>query len=116
MSASMGDMTRSQLFSRIGKLRTRNQRRLNDIHIWSSLALVALKRAEDDSTILRQQEFFVPSSRPDKIVIRKPKRVRKILSGAAADLRTAVLVYATAQVEAFLNDIISAVLRFDPRR
>lgn len=58
----------------------------------------------------------MPSSRPDKIVIRKPKRVRKILSGAAADLRTAVLVYATAQVEAFLNDIISAVLRFDPRR
>jgi hypothetical protein len=64
-------MTQTQLFTKIGKLRTRNQRRLNDIHVWSSLAIIALKHSQRDEAVLNQQEFAVPSSGRDKTVLRK---------------------------------------------
>jgi len=110
-------MTQVQLFKKIGKRRTRNQKRLNDIHIWSSLAIIALRHSRSDDAVLNQREFAVPSSRRDKTVLRKPKKVRKILSGAVSrDLYSALLVYVAAQVEAYLTDIISVILQYDTRR
>ncbi len=105
------------LFKKIGSLRTRGQRRVNDIHIWCSLAIIALKHSVNDDAVLRQREFSVPSPRADKTVIRKPAKVKQIISAAIGrDLYSSVLVYIVAHVEAFLNDIVALVLWHDTRR
>lgn len=110
-------MKPEEFVKEIGKLRIYNQRKINDIHIWSSMAIGALKHSLSDDAILNKSEFDVPSTKPGKKVPRNAKKVREIITEAIdQDLYTSVLVYIVAQVEAFLNDVIYLVLSFDNRR
>jgi len=110
-------MTREAIRIRIGKLRTENQSRINDIYIWSSVAILALDKTLKDHTVLNQDEFPVPSNVSSQIVNRTPQKIKAILHSASSrDLYSAILLNVVAQVEAFLNDVITEVLRFDNRR
>ena len=110
-------MNQTLCTKKIGKLRAKAQRGVNDIYIWSSIAVIALNRSLGDEAVLNQRKFEVPSTSRDRKVPRDPDKVRQIISDAAArDLYAAVLVYVVAQIEAFLNDVVSVILRYDTRR
>lgn len=110
-------MEQTNFAKRIGALRKDTHLRINNTHIWCSLAIIALRHSLNDEEVLNQQEFAVPSSRPNKTVPRQPEKVRAIISGAVdRELYSSVLAYVVAQVEAFLNDVVVAVLIHDSRR
>ena len=109
----------------IGELRTSHQRSLNNMYIWCSIAIRALKDSLENEEFISATRFKVPSKTKvkapttirHKTVSRDFDKVREVITRASdQDLYVSVFVFAVAQVEAFLNDLISAALRFDNRR
>ena len=110
-------MNANERHKRVNNLRSHTQRKLNDTYIWCSLATQILERSLKDETLLERGRFVVPSKRIGKTVPRNADKIKAIISGAAEkDLFLAVFVYTVAQVEAFINDIVSTVLHSDKRR
>lgn len=112
-------MDKQEFSKRIGKLRSDFQSNLNDIHIWSSVAIDALRQVSKDDKFLNHKIFIVPSSNTKnaKTIEREPEKVLQIVNNALNyDLYYSVLVYLVAQVESFLTDVIAIVLQFDHRR
>jgi hypothetical protein len=86
-------MTREAIRTKIGKLRTENQSRINDIYIWSSVAILALDKTLKDHAVLNQDEFPVPSNVSRQIVNRTPQKIKTILHSASShDLYSAILL------------------------
>lgn len=110
-------MKASELHKRVGTLRTDLQRSLNNIYIWSSFSKNALDLARADEGFLAQKRFRVPSKIKNKEVQRSANDLRQIAEKAVAqEIYFSVFVYAIAQVEAFIDDLLFELLRFDPRR
>lgn len=110
-------MTSEELRERIGKARARYQKHINDVIIWCNVAAEGLEEALRDKEFLNQRVFMVPSSKPGKAVKRKPEHLESIIADALdTELYYALLVYLVGKAEAFLNDTLFEVLKFDPRR
>lgn len=110
-------MNANGLSKRIGALRGVHQKSLNNIFIWTSFARGALDTAKDDAAFLKQKRFKVPSNVRDKKVDRTTVQLREIAERAVSkEIYYSVFVYAVAQVEAFIGDILFEVLSFDNRR
>jgi hypothetical protein len=110
-------MKASELHKKIGALRTDLQRNLNNIYIWASFSKNALDLARVDKGFLAQKRFRVPSKIKGKEIERSADDLRQITEKAVAqEIYFSVLVYAVAQVEAFVNDLLFELLRFDARR
>lgn len=103
---------------KIGKLRMDFQKSINDIYIWCSVVGEALQQISSDPVFLNHRVFNVPSSKSSlKTVPREPDRVQAIINNALNfEFFYSVLVYLVAQVEGYLNDVISTTLQFDNRR
>ena len=107
----------SELHKRVGTLRKDLQRSLNNIYIWASFSKNALDLARADEGFLAQKRFRVPSKVKDKEIERSAGDLRQIAEKAVAqEIYFSVLVYAVAQVEAFIGDLLFELLRFDTRR
>jgi hypothetical protein len=108
------------LLKTIKKLETRFHRSLNDVHIWCSVAIEALCNVEKDEEFIQNNIFSVPSSLERgefRTVKRKPEEVAHIIQNALDyELYFSVFVLLVAQVEAYLFEVVAAVLRFDNRR
>lgn len=110
-------MNKRDVAKRVGELRNVHQRGLNDLYIWSSFACAALESAKADEQFLNQKRFKVPSKTMNKEVGRSAEDLKQIASRAVdREIFYAVFVYAVAQVEAFLNDVLTLLLRSDKRR
>ena len=102
---------------KIGKLRSVNQKLLNDTFIWSDIAIRSLKEVHKNEDFLNLKKFIVPSSKKDKLVNRSPSQVKKIIESAYnQDLLYSVFIFGIAQFEAFLSDLIKESLLFDNRK
>lgn len=110
-------MTPKELHKRVGELRNVLQRDLNNIYIWTSLSRNALDKARADEGFTLQKRFRVPSTVKNKEIERTPEELRQIADRAVSkEIFFSVFVYAVAQVEAFVGDLLLELLRFDNRR
>lgn len=110
-------MNATELSKKIGSLRTAHQKSLNNIFIWSSFARGALDTAKNDPAFLNQKRFKVPSNVRGKEVARTAAQLEEIAANAVArEIYYSVFVYAVAQVEAFIGDVLFEILSFDNRR
>ncbi|WP_146774310.1 hypothetical protein [Burkholderia cepacia] len=110
-------MSKDTLRKKVGFLRAELQMGLNDLYIWTSFARQALVNAKQDQKFLNQERFRVPSKIRGKEVERSPDQLRAIATSAVEhEIYFSVFVYAVAQVEAFVGDILLELLRFDTRR
>lgn len=110
-------MTAQDLYTRVGELRASLQRDLNNIYIWTSFSRSALDQARGDENFTLQKRFRVPSKSKNKEIERTPDELRKIAERAVSkEIYFSVFVYAVAQVEAFVGDLLLELLRFDNRR
>lgn len=110
-------MTLEEFKEHIGKIRQQKQKFLNDIYIWSTLVFQALDDSLSNDEFLNTKKFRVPSRIPSKEIRRTPEQVDKIIRNAKdKDLYHALFTFIIAQVESFMNDIISLCLQFDNRR
>jgi len=110
-------MKASELRKRVGALRADLHRSLNNIYIWASFSKNALDLARADEGFLAQKRFRVPSKTKDKEIERSANDLRQIVEKAVAhEIYFSVFVYAVAQVEAFVGDLLFELLRFDTRR
>ncbi|RUO36105.1 hypothetical protein CWE13_09540 [Aliidiomarina shirensis] len=110
-------MTKSEYHKSVGALRTKYQQSINDVFIWSSLAIEALEGALGDEALLTAKKFPVPSKKPEKKVNRTKEQVAKIVQNAKEhELHKSIFSYLVAQVEAFLNEVLSLALRFDEKK
>jgi hypothetical protein len=112
-------MNEAEYIREINKLRNKFQKSLNNIHIWSSVAIDALEQVKHDEDFLYYGRYSVPSSnsKKKKIVEREPEEIQQIIANAQEyELYFSVFVYLVAQVEAFLNDVLFLILRYDNRR
>ena len=102
-----------------GTLRKTYHKKLNDTHIWASVAFEAINVASANTEFLSSETFRVPSRRFDRLktISRSPERLEEILNEAAdKDFNYSIFTFLVAQVEAFLVDLITGVLRIDIRR
>jgi hypothetical protein len=107
----------NQLDKRVGQLRNTLQRDLNNIYIWTSFSRDALDKARTDKGFTLQKRFRVPSTKRDKEIERTPEELQQIADRAVSkEIFFSVFVYAVAQVEAFVGDLLLELLRFDNRR
>jgi len=110
-------MKKEEFRKHIGKLRTENQKLLNDTFIWCNIALGALKESEENEDFINSRKFSVPSRRKGKEIKRKPEQVKLIIQNAFnEDLLFSVFTFVVAQFEGFLSDVIKSFLKYDTRR
>ncbi|WP_460164374.1 hypothetical protein [Pseudomonas sp. S2_F03] len=110
-------MTPTDLSKNIGRLRTKTQKSLNNIYIWTSFARSALNVAKNDAAFLSQTRLKVPSKVRGKEVERTVPQLKEIAEVAVSwEIYYSVFVYAVAQVEAFFGDALFEILSFDSRR
>jgi hypothetical protein len=110
-------MNEAPLYKRVGTLRSALQRNLNNIYIWTSFSRNALDTARTDDSFTSQRRFRVPSATKNKEIERNAEQLRNIAEQAVAkEIFFSVFVYAVAQVEAFVGDLLQELLRFDNRR
>jgi hypothetical protein len=105
------------LNKQIGELRTKYQKNINDIYIWSSIAFTELKKAKSNKTILHQEHFTVASLSHKRKIERTPDEIEDIFTNAINyEFYFSIFVYIVAQSEAFLFDLIECLLSNDHRR
>lgn len=110
-------MNATELSKKIGSLRSVHQKTLNNVFIWTSFSRGALDAAKDDPAFLNQKRFKVPSTVRGKEVERTAAELKEIAERAVAkEIYYSVFVYAVAQVEAFIGDVLFEILSFDNRR
>jgi hypothetical protein len=110
-------MTAQDLHKRVGALRKSLQSGLNNTYIWTSFSREALDLARGDEQFTLQKRFRVPSKSKNKEIQRTAKELRQIAERAVSkEIFFSVFVYAVAQVEAFVGDLLLELLRFDNRR
>ncbi len=110
-------MNAIKLHQRIGVLRKGLQRSLNNLYIWTQFSRQALETARADDEFLTRKSFRVPSRIRNKEVDRTPEQLKDIAKHAVEhEIYFSVFVYAVAQVEAFIGDVLLELLRFDSRR
>jgi hypothetical protein len=110
---------KNEIYSLAGHLRTTYHRKINNTHIWTSIAHDAIAVASVDPSILSSGKFSVPSKSGKRV--RTIKRTRSDLEAVlqtaeSTDFYHLVHTYIVAQVEAFFSDLIAGVLRIDKRR
>jgi hypothetical protein len=110
-------MTAQDLHKRVGALRNSLQSGLNNTYIWTSFSRAALDLARGDGQFTSLKRFHVPSKSKNKEIDRTPKDLQRIAEMAVSkEIFFSVFVYAVAQVEAFVSDLLLELLRFDNRR
>lgn len=110
-------MTKSEYFKKIGALRTKYQRSINNLYIWSTVAVDSLDLALNDKEFLNSRHFSVPSKNPDKTVKRTGIQVKTIIKTARdSELYDSVLSFLVAQGEAFFQEILIEALTFDEKK
>lgn len=110
-------MNSTELSKKIGLLRSVHQKTLNNVFIWTSFARGALDTAKGDPDFLNQKRFKVPSSVRGKEVERTATELKEIAERAVEnEIYYSVFVYAVAQVEAFIGDVLFEILTLDNRR
>lgn len=113
----VGLITKKKYAKAISELRVSNQRSLNNTYIWCSIAIGSLEASIDKPTFINATRFAVPSRAKTKTISRDSNKIKEVIRRAInQDLYYSVFVFLVAQVEAYLNDIISLTLKFDNRR
>ena len=110
---------KKELYELAGDLRGTYQKKINNTHIWASIAYEAINVASANTEILSSKTFKVPSRSASKTrsIWRTKETLEEILNSAAdTDFNYSIFTFIVAQVEAFLSDLISGVLRIDKRR
>jgi hypothetical protein len=113
------DTMKKELYELAGELRGVYQKKINDTHIWASIAYEAINVASANTEILSSKNFKVPSRNSSKMreISRSKESLEEILNSAAdRDFNYSIFTFIVAQVEAFLSDLIAGVLRIDRRR
>jgi hypothetical protein len=110
---------KTKLYELAGDLRTAYQKKINNTHILASIAYEAINVASANTEIISSKKFNVPSRSASKTrsITRTKEKLEEILNSAAdTDFNYSIFTFIVAQVEAFLSDLISGVLRIDKRR
>ncbi len=96
------------------------QKRLNDIYLWSSIAVASLKEVESQDAAVNQissSPFRVPSVAPKKSARRGAEDIKRILASAhSTELYKALVVYMVSLVEPVLMEMVRLTLLYDKRR
>ena len=111
-------MNSTDCHQRIGKLRANVHSHLNNTHIWSSIAIQALKYNISDKSLIEKGKFVIPSTNgKSKAVIRNTEDITSIMSKAIkSDIYKSIFITNIAEMEAFLSDLVYTILHFEPRR
>ena len=110
-------VTKSEYHKAVGALRTKYQKSINDVFIWSSLAIEALAVALEEESLLTAKKFSVPSNTSEKQVNRTKAQVIKIIENAKEhELYKSIFSHLVAQIEAFLNEVLVLALKFDEKK
>lgn len=110
-------MDKSEYLSAISKQR-KIQATLNNIYIWSKMAVLSLEEIEKNRDVLDEQSSFpVPSKLPNKEVRRNVDAIVDTLTKArTTDIYKALVVYVVSLVEPVLMEIVRLTLLYDKRR
>lgn len=108
---------KSQYYQRIGELRKKYQKSINNLFIWSSINIAALKEAKNNKAFLNQQHYPITSRRRDKQVDRSEHDVLQLINNALDyEYYYSIFAYAVAQCEGFIFDVIKETLLNDNRK
>lgn len=110
-------MTKEEYLSAISKQR-KIQSDLNDIYIWSRLAVLSLREIERNRNNLEEiSSFPIPSNSPFKVVKRSTESIIETLAKArTTEFYKAMVVYVVSIVEPVLLEIVKLTLLYDKRR
>ena len=110
-------MDKSEFLALVSKQRN-IQATINNIYIWSKMAIISLEEIEKDRDALEKVSSFpVPSRLPNKAVNRSPESlVETLVKARTTDLYKALIVYLVSLVEPVLMEIIRLALVYDKRR
>jgi len=110
-------MTKEQYIAAISKQR-KIQAELNNIYIWSHLAVLSLGEIENNKDLLKEiSSFPVPSKSPFKVVNRKIDSIIDNLTKArTTEFYKAMMVYVVSIIEPVLLEIVRLTLLYDKRR
>ncbi len=110
-------MTKEQYISAISKQRL-IQSVLNNIYIWSRLAVLSLGEIEKHRDFLEKiSSFSVPSKSPHKVVNRSTDNIIETLKKArTTEFYKAMVVYVVSIVEPVLLEIVRLTMQYDKRR
>lgn len=110
-------MTKEQYILAISKQRT-IQADLNNIYIWSRLAVLSLGEIEKHKDFLKNiSSFPVPSKSPHKVINRSINSIIDTLTRARTrEFYKAMVVYVVSIVEPVLLEIVRLTLLYDKRR
>lgn len=106
-----------ELIKNINKKKQVLQKKINNIHIWSTIAIDSLISSSNDDEFLNNLYYVVPSKGGERKIKRKKEDVEQILESAIEqDLYFSLFTFLIAQVEAFLYDVAYEILKNDNRR
>ncbi|MCK9373776.1 MAG: hypothetical protein M0P91_11295 [Sulfuricurvum sp.] len=110
---------KQEMYELAGELRKIYQKKINNTHIWASIAYEAINVASANVEILSSSTFKVPSRSVSKTkeISRSKESLEEVLNAAAdIDFNYSIFTFIVAQIEAFLSDLVRGVLRIDKRR
>ncbi len=110
-------MTRKEYRDQVGKFRNKYQKGINDLFIWSEVAIISFDHALEDEEFLAAREYQVPSRTSKGSVTRNKKQVTQLIRGAkSTGLNHSIFAFLIAQGEAFLHDVLRCTLVYDNKR
>ena len=111
-------VNKQELYKQIGNLRKKYLKSINNITIWHSKVIEALKYAESDDSFINQENYSVVSTNKGVTnVKRNPDDMRTIINRASSfESYYAIFSYIVAIVESFLQEYLNIELHSDKRK
>lgn len=110
-------MTKEETNKAIGNLRTKYQKSINDLFIWTSIAVNSLEYILNDEIFLSRQKYEIPSKKTDKKVNRNKESLIELITDAKdTQFNQAIFSYVVAQMEAFFQEVLLLILSFDNKK
>ncbi len=101
----------------IEKKKANIQREINNVFIWSTIAFDALIETSKDKAFINKGTFEVPSKSGMREIKRDKTKARELLNDAIEyGLYYSMTTYIVAQFENFISDVISELLKHEPRK
>ena len=109
----MQTINKEKYFTKIGELRKKYQKGINNLYIWTTLVLDTMEYILKDSSFFTTKHFTIPSKIKGKILKREPKQLKLIIQEArSTEIIKANFVYLVAQYESFFQDAYYYVLLY----
>lgn len=106
-------MDKSEYHINISFVRTKYQKGINDLYIWTTLIRNSMQNTLKDDSFFTTKEFIVPSKKQGKILKRNPEQLKEIIQDAhIKDILQANFVYVIAQYESFFQELYSNTLAY----